>query len=181
MEKKPIKFEVHYHGAPVLVGERYDPKDLHAHLIYSDKEFVDVRSVDFTTNDNLITHTGQNSFYATYTVNGETFIDYFLVYGYTNKRYIDKDFQVFNIHDNLCEENVTDFCYPLFYNENLGKIYITLNNLYKNLYEGKFRFILPRDTGMCHKYSSEWIVIKTQDNVKVTLVKYYDEEEKTNG
>lgn len=174
--QEPIKFEVHYHGAPVLVGERYDPKDLHAHLICSDKEFIDVRSIDYTINDNLITHTGQNSFCATYIWNGKTFIDYFTVYGYTNKRYIDKEFQVFYIHDNLYEEDVTDFCYPLFYDEILDKIYITMNRLNNNLYKGKYRMILPQNSGMYYKYATEWIIIKDDFNVKTTLIKIYNEE-----
>lgn len=175
--QEPIKFEVHYHGAPVLVGERYDPKDLHAHLICSDKEFIDVRSVDFTVNNNLITHTGQNSFYATYIWNGKSFIDYFTVYGYTNKRYINKDFKAFYIHDSGYEEDITDYCYPLLYDENLDKIYITLKRLDKHLFKGKFRMLLPQDTGMHHKYATEWIIIKNDYNVKMTLVKTYNEEE----
>ena len=177
--KEPIKFEVHYHGTPVLVGERYDLKNLHAHLIYSDKEFEDVRS--FTVNDKLITHTGQNTFMATYIWNGKSFIDYFMVYGYTNKRYINKEFKMFYVHDNKYEEDLTDYFYSLFYDEKLDKIYITINRLNKNLYKGKFRMILPKDTGMFHQYSSEWIVIKDDFNVKLTLIKTYNEEEKLNG
>ena len=174
--KEPIKFEVHYHGAPVLVGERYDPKNLHAHLIYSDKEFIDVRSVDYIVNDDLITHTGQNSFYATYIWNNKTFIDYFMVYGYTNKRYINKEFKVFFINDTY-EEDITDYCYPLFYDEKLDKIYITTNRLNKNLYKGKFRMVLPEGTGLHHRYTTEWIVIKDDFNVTITLTKTYNEEE----
>ena len=147
---EPIKFEVHYHGTPVLVGEKYDPGNLHAHLILSDKEFVDVRSVDFSVNSNEVTHTGQNIFQATFNWNGKCFIDYFMVYGYTNKRYINKEFQVFYIHENNIEEDVTDFCMPLFYNIELDKIYITINRLNKYLYEGTFRITLPKDTGMCY-------------------------------
>lgn len=173
--QEPIKFEVHYHGAPVLVGERYDPKDLHAHLICSDKEFIDVRSVDYTVNDNLITHTGQNSFCATYKWGDKTFIDYFIVYGYTNKRYIDKEFKVFNIYGSQ-EEDVTDFCYPLFYDKNLDKIYVTTNRLDKYLFNGTFRMILPQNSGMLHKYATEWFVIKSDFGLKTTLIKVYNEE-----
>lgn len=174
--KEPIKFEVHYHGTPILVGEKYNLKDLHAHLIYSDKEFIDVRSVDFTVNDFIITHTGQNYFFATYIWNDKTFIDYFMVYGYTNKKYIDKDFQVFFIHDNY-EEDITEFCYLSFFDTTLNKIYITLNRLNKNLFKGKFRMILPKNTGMHHKYATEWIVVKDDSNTKITLIKTYHEEE----
>ena len=179
--KEPIKFEVHYHGAPVLVGERYDPKDLHAHLIYSDKEFIDVRSVDFKVSDNLISRTGQNSFTATYIWKDKTFVDYFMVYGYTNKRYIDKEFKVVQIHDDLSEEDITEFCYPLFYDEILCKIYITLDRLNKNLFKGKFKMTLPQNTGMIHQYASEWIIIKSDFNVKATLNKTYNEEENLDG
>lgn len=174
--KKPIKFEIHYHGAPVLVGEKYNPKDLHAHLIYSNKEFKDVLSVDYTVDDNLITHTGQNIFKATYIENGKTFIDYFMVYGYTNKRYIDKEFQMFLIHDNGYEEDVTDYCSPLLYDNNLGKIYVTLNRLNKALFKGKFRMILPINSGLHMKYATEWIVLKNNFNIKTTLIKTYNEE-----
>lgn len=176
--QEPIKFEVHYHGAPVLVGERYDPKDLHAHLICSDKEFIDVRSVDYTVNDNLITHTGQNYFQATYIWNGKSFIDYFMVYGYTNKRYTDKDFKVFYIHDSSYEEDMTDYYYPLFYDEKMDKIYLSMNRLDKKLFKGKYRMILPKNSGMYHQYATEWIAIKDDFNVKLTLVKVYNEEEK---
>lgn len=173
--QEPIKFEVHYHGAPVLVGERYDPKDLHAHLICLDKEFIDVRTIDFTVNDNLVTHTGQNSFCATYSFCGKTFVDYFVVYGYTNKRYTDKEFKVFSINGSS-EEDITDFCYPLFYDKNLDKIYITTNRLNKHLFNGTFRMILPQDTGMLHKYATEWFVIKNDFGLKTTLIKVYNEE-----
>ena len=178
--KEPIKFEVHYHGAPVLVGERYDIKNIHAHLIYSDKEFEDVRS--FAVSKNLITHTGQNSFYAIYIWNGKAFVDYFMVYGYTNKRYVDKEFKIIEIQTNSHEEDVTEFCYPLFYDEILGKIYITLDRLNKNLYKGTFRVTLPKDTGMLHQYASEWLIEKDDFNVKTTLIKTYnDEEENEDG
>ena len=175
--QEPIKFEVHYHGAPVLVGERYDPKDLHAHLINSNKEFIDVRS-DLILSDNLITQTGQNSFYATYNYNGETLIDYFTVYGYTNKRYQNMDLKVFYIHEdqNNYEEDVTDYFYPLFYDDILGKIYVTINRLDKLLYKGKFRIIFPQDSGLYHQYATEWIVLKNNSNIKMTLVKTYNEE-----
>lgn len=178
--KKPIKFEVHYHGTPVLVGQRYDPKDLHAHLIYSDKEFKDVRSIDFTVSDNLVTHTGQNSFYATYIWNNKTFIDYFTVYGYTNKRYINKDFKIFYIDDNQ-ENDMTEYYYPLFYNKNLDKIYVTINNLNKHLLKGKYKITVPQDSGMNHRYATEWIVIKDSYNIKITLIKTYNEEEIENA
>lgn len=174
--KEPIKFEVHYHGTPVLVGKRYDPKDLHAHLIFSDKEFVDVRSIDFMTDKDIITHTGQNYFRATYNWNDKTFIDYFMVYGYTNKRYIDKEFKIFFIHDDGVEEDMTEYYELLFYENNMEKVFITTNKLDKTLTEGKYRMILPRGTGMHLKYASEWIIEK-DSNVKVKLIKVYNEED----
>ena len=174
--KEPILFEVHYHGTPVLVGKHYNPGDLHAHLILSDKEFLDVRSVDYEVDGSDITHTGQNIFKATYHWNGKTFIDYFGVYGYTNKRYIDKDFQVFSI-ENSQEEDVTEQYRQLFYNEFLDKIYITINNLDKHLSNGIFRFILPQDTGLYHQYATEWIVKKDESGIKTNLFKVYNEEE----
>lgn len=178
--KEPIKFEVHYHGTPVLVGKRYDPKDLHAHLIFSDKEFVDVRSIDFMINKNLITHTGQNYFYATYNWNDKTFIDYFMVYGYTNKRYIDKEFKVFLIHEDGTEEDMSEYYKILFYEENMEKVFITMNKLDKGLIDGKYRMILPRGTGLHLKYATEWIIEK-KSNVKAKLIKVYNEEDIQNG
>lgn len=174
--KEPILFEVHYHGAPVLVGKRYNPGDLHAHLLLSDKEFLDVRSVDYEVDGSNITHTGQNIFKATYHWNGKTFIDYFRVYGYTNKRYIDQNFQIFSINDSQ-EEDVTGQYKHLFYNDFLDAIYITINNLNKHLSDGIFRFILPQNTGLYKQYATEWIIKKDESGTKITLLKVYNEEE----
>lgn len=175
---EPISFEAHYHGKPIKIGEKFNPADVHSRIILSDKTWIDLHCSEIKILNTLVTNNGHNNIYkATYINNGIEFEDYFTVYGYDEKVSKDQDFKIFIIHDNLYEEDVTDFYYKLFYNETLEKIYVNVNVLNKNMFKAKYRMILPKDTGMNKKYATEWIVVKDYFNVKTTLIKVYDEEE----
>lgn len=173
----PISFEAHYHGNPIKVGERFNYSDVHSRIILSNKQWIDLSNKEITISDNLVLKQGDKNIYkATYTTNEKTFTDYFTVFGYLETNSVNPDFKMFLIHDNLFEEDVTDYCYPLLYDSNLGKIYITLNRLNKALFKGKFRMILPINSGLHMKYATEWIVLKDDFNIKTTLIKTYNEE-----
>lgn len=174
----PISFEAHYHGKPIKVGERFNYSDVHSRIILSDKQWIDLTNKDITISDNLVLKQGHCNIYkATYiSNNGQIFTDYFTVFGYLETNLINPDFKIFLIHDNLLEEDITDYCYPLLYDNNLGKIYVTLNRLNKSLFKGKFRMILPINTGLHMKYATEWIVLKDDFNIKINLIKTYNEE-----
>lgn len=175
----PISFEAHYHGKPIKVGERFNYADVHSRIILSDKQWIDLTNKDITISDNLVLNQGHENIYkATYTSsNGQIFTDYFSIFGYLETNPINPDFKIFLIHDNLLEEDVTEYYQNLFYDELMGKIYVTTNRLNKHLFKSKYRIILPKDTGLHKKYATEWIAIKDDFNVKITLIKVYDKEE----
>lgn len=171
---KIISFECHYHGNPVLIGTDFDPKKLHARILYGDGTWEDLHSYQYTISDTLVTQKGNNNIYTA--IHSSGLQDKFVVYGY-DIGHSDKDFKIFQLNDNI-EIDITDSYYPLFYHDLLDKIYVTVTRLNKILTPGKYRLILPKNTGLNCKHASEWIVIKElSNNIKITPIKFYHEED----
>jgi hypothetical protein len=171
----PLSFECHYHGSPVLVGTNFDPKDLHARIIYSNGEWKELHSYEYTISGNLITQKGNNNIFTA--IYNNELQDSFVVYGYENDN-TDKDFKITQLNDNI-EIDVTDRYYPLFYHNLLDKIYVTATRLNKFLTPGTYRLILPKRTGLNCKHASEWIVVKNLNNdIKITPITFYHKERK---
>lgn len=165
-----IGFECHYHGAPVLIGKEFDAADIHADAHYSNGQFKDVFSDEYTILEKDRTVTDKDNIF---TAEYMGFTCKFHVRGYTVNGSV-REFKVFSIEGRV-EVDVTDVYGPLFYNPVLEKPYVTLAIMNRCLTEGKYRFILPMKTGMCGKYASEWIVIK--DNaIKATPVMFYRDD-----
>lgn len=170
--KKIIKFECHYHSAPVLIGEKFDTANLHAEAYYEDGEIRDIFSDEYTILEEDWTITEINN---VFTASYMGFIDKFHVKGYTADGSV-REFKIFSIEGKK-EVDVTDAYEFLFYNPVLEKPYVTLATMNRILTAGKYRFILPMKTGMCGKYASEWIVIKDLNNsIRATPVKFYRDE-----
>lgn len=176
---KVISFECHYHGGPVEVGTHFDPKDLHAKALYGSGIWEELNSYDYIIlEDTLVTQTGNNNVYTAMHPCGLE--DRFIVFGYKVDE-SDMDFKIYQLDGNM-ESDVTDSYYPLFYHDLLDKIYVNTMRLNKYLTPGKYRIVLPKHTGLNCKHSSEWIVIKTMDNnIKITPIKFYHEEDFKNG
>lgn len=177
-KKHVVSFECHYHGDPVLINTEFDKKKLHARILYDDGEWKDLYSYEYNLpEDTIVKEVGNNNFYtATY----QTFEDKFVVYGYSESE-ADKDFQIFQRNGNI-ETDVTDAYYPLFYNEILGKIHVTISKLNSELTAGVYRIILPKNTGLNCKHASEWMIKKNLNNdIIITPIKFYHEEDINNG
>ena len=175
---KVISFECHYHGGPVEVGTHFDPKDLHARILYGDGIWEELHSYDYIVSDTLVTQSGNNNVYTAIHPSGLE--DRFVVFGYKVDE-SDMDFKIYQVNDNI-EIDVTDSYYPLFYHDLLDKIYVNAIRLNKQLTPGTFRIILPKCTGLNCKHPSEWLVVKTMDNnIKITPIKFYHKEDFDNG
>lgn len=166
-----LRFECHYHGAPVVIGKEYDKADLHADVLYDDGELKSLSPYEYNVPDDRLITDKDNIFIASYV----GLSDVFHVKGVTLNE-SDAEFKVFSI-EGKTEVDVTYAYEPLLYNTVLEKIYVNLDRLNRVFTAGKYRMILPRNTGMCSKYASEWIVIKGKNNsIKATPVKFYTEE-----
>jgi hypothetical protein len=153
-----------------LIGTEFDPKKLHARILYSDGTWEDLHSYQYSISDKLVTQKGNNNIYTATHPSGLK--DKFVVFGYSIDN-LDKDFKIYEVNDNI-EVDVTDAYYTLFYHELLDKIYVTTTRLNKILTPGKYRLILPKNTGLNCKHASEWIVIKdSKNNIKITPIKFY--------
>jgi hypothetical protein len=172
LENKIVSFECHYHGDPVLIGTEFDPKKLHARILYDNGVWKDLHSYEYIVSDKLVTQKGNNNIYtATY----ESLSDKFVVFGYDIDK-LDKDFKILQRNDNI-EVDVTDSYYPLFYHDLLDKIYVTTVRLNQFLTPGEYRIILPKNTGLNCKHASEWKVFKDfNNNIKITPINFYHEE-----
>ena len=169
-----ISFECHYHGEPVLIGTEFDPKKLHARILYGNGIWEELHSYQYTISDKLVTQKGNNNIYtATHPCGLE---DRFVVFGY-NIDDTDMDFQIYQVNGNI-ETDVTDAYYTLFYHDLLGKIYVTTTRLNEILSPGKYRIVLPKNTGLNCKHASEWKIVKTLDNnLTITPIKFYHKED----
>ncbi len=169
-----ISFECHYHGDPVPIGTEYDPKKLHARILYGNGIWEDLHSYQYEVSSKLVTEKGNNNIYIATHPSGLE--DRFVVFGYSVDK-SDMDFKVYQVNGKI-ETDVTDVYYPLFYHDLLGKIYVTTMRLNKFLSAGEYRFILPKNTGLNCKHASEWKVIKNlNNNIKITPIKFYHEED----
>lgn len=173
-----ISFECHYHGGPVLIGTEFDPKDLHARALYGNGHWEELHSYQYSIPDRLVTQKGNNNIYTATHPSGLE--DRFVVFGYDVDD-SDMDFKIYQVNDNI-EIDVTDSYYPLFYHDLLDKIYVTAMRLNKILPAGIYRLVLPKNTGLNCKHASEWKVIKDlNNNIKITPIKFYHEEDFKNG
>ena len=178
IKKEAILFECHYHGDPVLINTEFDPKKLHARIVYNNGECENLHSYQYDISGKIVTKKGNNNYYTA--IHHSGLKDEFVVFGYEEDE-TDKDFKIFQQNDNI-EIDLTNAYYPLFYHDILDKIYVSTQRLNRFLTPGKYRLILPKNTGLNCKHASEWIVIKSLDNnVKITPIKYYHKEDVENG
>lgn len=168
----PLGIYALYLGPPLLVGTKYDTSNLYVDLLLKDGTIKVLKFGDYTVSDTLVAKAKNNI----YEIDYAGLKDNFFVYGYKLKDTVDLDFKVFLIHDNKYEEDVTDMFYNSFYDSNIERIYVTVNNMNKILFNSNYRILLPKETGMYQKYSTEWLITKTSTSVVATLNHVFSKE-----
>lgn len=170
IQNAPNSINAVYLGPPVLTGTNYDTSKLYVDLRLKDGTIKVLSFGEYIVSSFLVSHTENNIYEITYA----GLSDKFSVYGYNVNNGYETDFKAFIIHDNGFEDDVSETIYKLLYEPVTDKIYITLNKLNKYLFPSKYRFILPRGTGMLQKYASEWIIEKDETNVKAKMIQVFN-------
>lgn len=186
-EPIPILFEAHYHGiqrgietaekdgTPVAVGQTFEKSAIHAHILTSEKEWIDIEPSDIMISDNVVRKPGRNIYTATYRCKDKVFIDKFEVFGYINRNTKEKAFRLYKIKGKEEIDVTSEYAQKLMVMEG---VYNFTNKLFDSVleFDTTFRLIAPKNTGLNTLHATEWIIIKGKFNCRMVLTHVFEEE-----
>ena len=186
-EPIPILFEAHYHGiqrgietaekdgTPVAVGQTFEKSAIHAHILTSEKEWIDIEPSDIMISDNVVRKPGRNIYTATYRYKDKVFIDKFEVFGYINRNTKEKAFKLYKIKGKEEIDVTSEYAQKLMIMEG---VYNFTNKLFDSVleFDTTFRLIAPKNTGLNTLHATEWIIRKDKFNCRMVLTHVFEEE-----
>lgn len=176
-----LRLNVWYEGDKIEVGSSYNPQNLAIYLVYPDEpDKIRITYKDCVISSHQVTEEGWNWFTATYNYGFRQVKQWFPVFGFIRKKYIDLDFKVVYVDEVTKQEtDYTDtFKQAMTFQDILC---ISWEEFLKKVNElnkyGLYVMTVPKGKGLSNQYDTDWEVLCIDNTTLRAGIKYFYEEE----
>jgi len=180
-----LQLNVWYEGDKIEVGSSYNPNDLVIYLVYPDEpDKIRITYKDITLSSRQIIKEGWNWFTATYNYGFKQVKQWFPIFGFIEKQYIDLDFKVIYIDKITKQEtDYTDAFKQVMIIEDILFISweLFLTKVKELAIYGLYIMTAPKHKGLSNQHDTDWEVLCIDDTTLKATIKYVYKEEVNNG